>query len=151
MFLVQIHSLSVTAELIGQNCDSAAFIYGVMSLTDKFASGIVIMAVQSIEPSFEEECNDCASCHPFFAQVLFYACGGAALLGALGMLSLVPVAIGRGFRKEESALAERGLFPRNSINLRKFSYARHVLSYPAMTSMDDFDHNGITERAPLCK
>ena len=71
----------MTAELIGQNCDSAAFIYGAMSLTDKFANGIVVMAVQSIESSFDEECNDCTSCQPFFSQVLFYACGGAALLG----------------------------------------------------------------------
>ena len=103
MFHVQIHSLSVTAELIGQNCDSAGFIYGAMTLTDKFANGLAVMAVQSIEPNFDEECNSCVSCHPFFAQVLFYACGGAALLGALAMLSLVPVTIGQGFRKEVSA------------------------------------------------
>jgi hypothetical protein len=38
--------LSITAELIGPNCDSAAFVYGAMSLTDKFANGIVVMAIQ---------------------------------------------------------------------------------------------------------
>ena len=96
------HSLSVTAELIGQNCESAAFIYGAMSLTDKFANGLVVIAVQSLVPGFPEECNHCDGCSPFYSQVLFYVCGGAALLGILSMLSLVPFTIGRRFSKKEA-------------------------------------------------
>jgi len=95
-------SLSVTAELIGQNCESAAFIYGAMSLTDKFANGLVVIAVQSLVPGFPEECNHCDGCSPFYSQVLFYVCGGAALLGILSMLSLVPFTIGRRFSKKEA-------------------------------------------------
>ena len=102
--LFKFRSLSVTAELIGQNCESSAFIYGAMSLTDKFANGLVVIAVQSLVPGFPEECNHCDGCSPFYSQVLFYVCGGAALLGTLSMLSLVPFTIGRRFAKKESAM-----------------------------------------------
>ena len=98
------HSLSVTAELIGQNCESAAFIYGAMSLTDKFANGLVVIAVQSLVPGFPEQCNHCDGCSPFCSQVLFYVCGGAAVIGALSMLSLVPFTIGRRFTKKAYAM-----------------------------------------------
>ena len=102
-YLFLFRSLSVTAELIGQNCESAAFIYGAMSLTDKFANGLVVIAVQSLVPGFPEECNHCDGCSPFYSQVLFYVCGGAALLGTLSMLSLVPFTIGHRFAKRESS------------------------------------------------
>ena len=98
---LQFHSLSITAELIGQNCESAAFIYGAMSLTDKFANGLVVIAVQSMVPGLPEECNRCEGCSPFYSQVLFYVCGGATLLGALSMFSLVPFTIGHRLGKED--------------------------------------------------
>ena len=94
----------MTAELIGQNCESAAFIYGAMSLTDKFANGLVVIAVQSLVPGFPEECNHCDGCSPFYSKVLFYVCGGAALFGALAMLSLVPFTVGRRSAKKEFAV-----------------------------------------------
>ena len=99
---LQFHSLSITAELIGQNCESAAFIYGAMSITYKLAEGLVVLAVQSLVPSFPEECNNCDGCSPFYSQVLFFVCGGAALLGILSMLSLVPFTVGQRFSKKES-------------------------------------------------
>ena len=39
-------SLSVTAELIGLNSESSAFIYGFMSLLDKLTCGVIVIAVQ---------------------------------------------------------------------------------------------------------
>ena len=137
------HSLSTTAELIGQNCDSAAFIYGVISLADKFASGLIVMGVQTIQPSFEEECYDCASCRPFFSQVIFYVLGGAALVGALAMLSLVPFNIGgTGLRKElgkeASELGNHHDIARNSVKLTKFN---SMASYPDMTKSTNLDEN----------
>ena len=135
---LKFHSLSTTAELIGQNCNSAAFIYGVISLADKFASGLAVMAVQSLEPNFEEECTNCASCHTFFSQVIFYVLGGAALTGGLSMLSLVPFNIGHGLRKESSAIGKRHQTTRNSIVLTKFN---STASYPATAMTNDLDEN----------
>ena len=42
-----ITSLSITADLIGCNVEGGAFVYGFMSLVDKFSNGIVIMIIQN--------------------------------------------------------------------------------------------------------
>ena len=43
---VLITSLSITADLIGNNTEGGAFVYGIMSLVDKFSNGIIIMVIQ---------------------------------------------------------------------------------------------------------
>ena len=40
---ILIASLSLTAQLIGKNTSTAAFVYGAMSLTDKIANGIAVI------------------------------------------------------------------------------------------------------------
>lgn len=39
-------SLGVTADFIGQNVDSGAFVYGIMSFTDKLCNGLAVMLIQ---------------------------------------------------------------------------------------------------------
>lgn len=39
-------SLGVCADLIGQNTGSGAFIYGIMSFTDKLSNGFAVMLIQ---------------------------------------------------------------------------------------------------------
>ncbi len=82
-----ITSLSLTADLIGANTESGAFVYGCMSLTDKFSNGAAVVLIQKMIP---EETDPCEECRLFFRDVILYACGGAAVLGALAMLSLAP-------------------------------------------------------------
>ena len=89
-------SLSVTAELIGPNHESGAFVYGFMSLVEKVTNGIIIMGVQRLASG--RSSGDGI----FYTQVLFYVCGGASLMGALAMLSLVPAKIGRRFWKSNN-------------------------------------------------
>ena len=89
-------SLSVTAELIGPNHESGAFVYSFMSLVEKVTNGIIIMGVQSLASG--RSSGDGI----FYTQVLFYVCGGASLMGALAMLSLVPAKIGRRFWKSNN-------------------------------------------------
>ncbi|KAL7386940.1 hypothetical protein ABVT39_015954 [Epinephelus coioides] len=43
-------SLSMTAELIGNQTQSGAFVYGAMSFTDKVANGVAVMIIQSLHP-----------------------------------------------------------------------------------------------------
>ena len=93
-----LNSLSVTAELIGPNHESGAFIYGFMSLVEKVTNGILIIGVQSLA-SGKSGGED-----TFYTQVLFYVCGGACLVGALAMLSLAPVKIGHRFWKPKTAI-----------------------------------------------
>ena len=47
---VLITSLSLTAELIGQNTESSAFVYGAMSFTDKVSNGLAVMVIQHFIP-----------------------------------------------------------------------------------------------------
>ena len=90
------NSLSVTAELIGPNHESGAFIYGFMSLVEKVTNGILIIGVQSLAASKSGREDT------FYTQVLFYVCGGACLVGASAMLSLAPVEIGRRYWKPKA-------------------------------------------------
>lgn len=39
-------SLGVCADLIGQNTESGAFVYGVMSFMDKLSNGFAVMLIQ---------------------------------------------------------------------------------------------------------
>ncbi|KAF2345957.1 Major facilitator superfamily domain, partial [Trinorchestia longiramus] len=43
-------SLSITADLIGNNVESGAFVYGAMSFTDKLSNGVAIMIIQYFSP-----------------------------------------------------------------------------------------------------
>ena len=101
----------MTAELIGPNYESGAFIYGFMSLVEKITNGILIIGVQSLASSKSHR-------DTFYTQVLFYVCGGACLIGALAMLSLAPVKIGQRYWKPKTASngAEKVEIPEILIN-----------------------------------
>ena len=43
-------SLSITADLIGPNVESGAFVYGAMSFTDKLSNGLAVMLIQNLNP-----------------------------------------------------------------------------------------------------
>lgn len=84
-------SLSLTAEFIGIDTSSSAFIYGLMSLTDKISNGLAVVVIQRLIPANNDACIPCMN---YFKDVLMYACGGAALIGIMSALSLTKVTIG---------------------------------------------------------
>ena len=43
-------SLSITADLIGSNVESGAFVYGAMSFCDKLSNGAAVMLIQNLNP-----------------------------------------------------------------------------------------------------
>ncbi|MPC27479.1 Major facilitator superfamily domain-containing protein 12 [Portunus trituberculatus] len=43
-------SLSITADFIGPNVESGAFVYGSMSFTDKLSNGIAVVLIQNLNP-----------------------------------------------------------------------------------------------------
>jgi len=88
---VLVTSLSLTAELIGENCGSAAFVYGAMSFTDKVSNGLAVMVIQRYIPCLK--C--CVACKWYFRDVLFYASAAAATLGAAATLTLIPFKVGQ--------------------------------------------------------
>ena len=81
-------SLSLTAEFINNDTCSSAFIYGLMSFTDKLLNGVGVFLIQHLTPETETECGD------FYSKVILYACGGATILVILVTFTLSFVTIG---------------------------------------------------------
>jgi hypothetical protein len=48
--IISIASLSITTDLIGDNTNSGAFVFGAMSFTDKLSNGLVVAALQQFSP-----------------------------------------------------------------------------------------------------
>ncbi|KAK3913528.1 Major facilitator superfamily domain-containing protein 12 [Frankliniella fusca] len=69
-------SLGLTADLIGQDTDTGAFVYGAMSFVDKLSNGIAVFILQSY---FDNN----------YRNVLAYVCGGSTILGVVGIASLL--------------------------------------------------------------
>ena len=84
-------SLSLTAEFIGSDTSSSAFIYGLMSLTDKVSNGLAVVLIQHFIPN---DIDTCILCKNYYRDVIMYACGGASIIGILTAISLFPVTVG---------------------------------------------------------
>ena len=46
--LIMVTSVSLEADLVGENFESGAFVYGAMSFTDKLSNGIAVLAIQQM-------------------------------------------------------------------------------------------------------
>lgn len=79
-----ITSLSITADLIGQNVEGGAFVYGFMSFVDKVSNGIIIMIIQNSNPG-----------EPwYYRNVITLACGVSCLVGIAVVITLINVRVG---------------------------------------------------------
>ncbi|NXB01863.1 MFS12 protein, partial [Cnemophilus loriae] len=74
---ILVTSLSMTADLIGTNTHSGAFVYGAMSFTDKMANGLAVMVIQNLHPCPTELC--CPACVDFYRWVMVLVTGGIAV------------------------------------------------------------------------
>lgn len=74
---ILVTSLSMTADLIGTNTHSSAFVYGAMSFTDKMANGLAVMLIQNLHPCPTELC--CPACVSFYHWVMVLVTGGIAM------------------------------------------------------------------------
>ncbi|XP_069784841.1 major facilitator superfamily domain-containing protein 12a isoform X2 [Narcine bancroftii] len=90
---ILVTSLSMTADLIGDNTQSGAFVYGSMSFTDKVANGLGVLIVQSFHPCKTQSC--CAQCGPYYhlVMVLVTGCIACVALLALGATRIWPIKI----------------------------------------------------------
>ncbi|XP_067003209.2 major facilitator superfamily domain-containing protein 12 [Anabrus simplex] len=91
--LMLVTSLGITADLIGPNTESGAFVYGAMSFTDKLSNGIAVTVIQDLK---------CLTvCPGYFRNVITYVCGGSAVFGLIALATLTPFHIGQ--RKKDDA------------------------------------------------
>ncbi|XP_005999123.1 major facilitator superfamily domain-containing protein 12 [Latimeria chalumnae] len=84
---ILITSLSMTADLIGANTQSGAFVYGAMSFTDKLANGIAVVIIQNLHPCHTQKC--CSACVPFYHWVMIIVTGGIAVMAAFCLCTIM--------------------------------------------------------------
>uniref|UniRef100_A0A4W6E7Z4 Major facilitator superfamily domain containing 12a n=1 Tax=Lates calcarifer TaxID=8187 RepID=A0A4W6E7Z4_LATCA len=80
-------SLSMTAELISDQTQSGAFVYGAMSFTDKLANGVAVMIIQAVHPCHTVVC--CPACVWFYHYIMVIVTGGVAVIAALALCSIL--------------------------------------------------------------
>ena len=64
MAYVFLFSLSFAADLIADNVESSAFVYGCMSVVDKFSNGITIEVIQMFLPDHNDQELDSTQVSP---------------------------------------------------------------------------------------
>ncbi|KAG7488023.1 hypothetical protein MATL_G00030610 [Megalops atlanticus] len=84
---ILVMSLSMTAELIGDQTQSGAFVYGAMSFTDKVANGVGVMIIQSVRPCHTVQC--CPACVWYYRDVMVIVTGGVAFAAALSLCTIL--------------------------------------------------------------
>ncbi|XP_069505544.1 major facilitator superfamily domain-containing protein 12 isoform X2 [Ambystoma mexicanum] len=89
---ILVTSLSMTADLIGVNSQSGAFVYGAMSFTDKVANGLAVVLIQSLHPCQSQLC--CFACVQFYHYVMVLVTGGVAILAVFFLSSIMIWPIG---------------------------------------------------------
>ncbi|XP_072219783.1 major facilitator superfamily domain-containing protein 12-like [Leuresthes tenuis] len=80
-------SLAMTAELIADQTQSGAFVYGAMSFTDKLANGVAVMVIQALHPCHTVVC--CPACVWFYHYIMVAVTGGVAIVAALALCSIL--------------------------------------------------------------
>ncbi|XP_074544603.1 major facilitator superfamily domain-containing protein 12-like isoform X2 [Halichoeres trimaculatus] len=80
-------SLAMTADLIADQTQSGAFVYGAMSFTDKFANGVAVMVIQALHPCHTSNC--CPACVWFYHYVMVIVTGGVAVVATLALCSIL--------------------------------------------------------------
>lgn len=80
-------SLSVTANLIGNDTDCGASIYSSVTFSDKLINGLVIIGIEFMK------CTDLEKCSHYYRDVLAFSSGSLALIGLLVFLTIPKILI----------------------------------------------------------
>ncbi|XP_053405307.1 major facilitator superfamily domain-containing protein 12-like isoform X2 [Mercenaria mercenaria] len=92
-------SLAMTADLIGDNTESGAFVYGAMSFTDKLSNGVAIALIQQLHPC---GAGCCPLCAPYYRHILTSVPGGMSVIAGIALATLIPQTLGT--RRKKAAL-----------------------------------------------
>lgn len=84
-------SFSLTSDLIGLNTECGAFVYGIMSFTDKLANGIVIAVIQQYNPCTLSSTNKCSL---YYRYILTFIPIGVSILTFIMILAMWKTNVG---------------------------------------------------------
>ncbi|XP_003243797.2 major facilitator superfamily domain-containing protein 12 [Acyrthosiphon pisum] len=85
--ITSVLSLSVTANLIGNDTDCGAFIYSSVTFSDKLINGLVIIGIEFMK------CTDLEKCSHYYRDVLAFSSGSLALIGLLMFLTIPKILV----------------------------------------------------------
>lgn len=80
--ITMISSLCITADMIGGHSDQGGFIYSAVTFADKLITGLVVIVIETLK------CDSRKLCPEYYRNVLSYACGTAAILGLLTLVTI---------------------------------------------------------------
>jgi len=89
-----ITSTSATADLISDNVESGALVYGITSLADAFSNAGAFGIIQDLVPDDDEATRN------YYKDILVFVCGGAAIFPMLILLTMIRTKLGR--RRKDS-------------------------------------------------
>ncbi|CEF59702.1 Major facilitator superfamily domain, general substrate transporter-containing protein [Strongyloides ratti] len=93
--ILLVSSISITADLINKNTESGAFVYGSMSLFDKFSNGIVFQIIEIFNPSCTSMKGANIDCSQFYRDILIFIPGFCGIVMFIILLILLPQQIGK--------------------------------------------------------
>ncbi|XP_056637557.1 major facilitator superfamily domain-containing protein 12-like [Diorhabda sublineata] len=76
--IVLVTSIGITTDFIGEDTHNGAFVFGVMSFTDKLSNGLAVIVIQYFHSGISDKY--------FYRDVLTYICGGSVMCGAVAVL-----------------------------------------------------------------
>ncbi|VVC35569.1 Hypothetical protein CINCED_3A011577 [Cinara cedri] len=85
--ITSVLSLSVTANLIGNDTDCGAFIYSSVTFSDKLINGLAIIGIEFMK------CTNLELCSHYYRDVLSFSSGSLALIGLLVFLTIPDILI----------------------------------------------------------
>jgi Na+/melibiose symporter-like transporter len=85
--IVMVTGVSFVNDLVGDNVDSSAFVYGCMSFTDKLGSGLLIILIQGKRNELcnDDEDDDTIECGDFVTEVLSILPAGCCIFAAFAL------------------------------------------------------------------
>lgn len=87
-------ALTMLADLIGENVETGAFVYGAMSFTDKLSNGITIQLIQIFHPCNRKGMICCGQCDLYYREVMVFVTAGATVISFLVLLTMAKTRIG---------------------------------------------------------
>uniref|UniRef100_A0A671TZX5 Major facilitator superfamily domain containing 12 n=1 Tax=Sparus aurata TaxID=8175 RepID=A0A671TZX5_SPAAU len=121
-------SLAMTAELIADQTQSGAFVYGAMSFTDKLANGVAVMIIQALHPCHTVLC--CPACVWFYHYIMVIVTGGVAVIATLALCSILIWPIRIRPRKSDNYTNYKGSREYNVTYLQLVSLSQQLVRQP---------------------
>lgn len=99
--------LTMLADLIGNNTETGAFVYGAMSFLDKMSNGIIIQIIQLFYPKNSD--NGSSAGGLYYREVMVFASGASAVIALLALATVAEKNLSKANQEPQGATANTWL------------------------------------------